>query len=94
MHTFVRGTIHRTPFARPDFFVATATTWNRLELLSRTAFDSPADEVLTALRGYTSYFGPFSVDEDEQVATHDTLILSPPGRMAGGAQLPDLGAAQ
>ena len=36
------------------------------------------DEVLTALRGYYSYFGPFSVDEVDQVVTHERMGATTP----------------
>lgn len=36
------------------------------------------DDISTALQGYTSYFGPFSVDEDEQVVTHERLGSTTP----------------
>ena len=36
------------------------------------------DEVMTALRGYTSYFGLFSVDEEAQVVTHERMGSTTP----------------
>ena len=52
-----------------------------LERPDRTRYEGspPSDEeVVAAVRSYTSYFGPFSVDEAQQFVTHERVGSTTP----------------
>ena len=48
---------------------------------ARFAENQPTpDEALAAIRGYTAYFGPFTVDETKKIVTHHRVGTIRPGQ--------------